>query len=112
MSFIKDIKCNSEKFIMIFALLLFIFFFIFWYKSECDFSYNIKTTDNSVIEELSKNECLNNVMLNFVNKGNVIRNINIEDLKYQCSPKSINNNKESNELYILQNKFINNNIKK
>ena len=85
MSFIKDIKCNSEKFIMIFALLLFIFFFIFWY---------------------------NNVMLNFVNKGNVIRNINIEDLKYQCSPKSINNNKESNELYILQNKFINNNIKK
>ena len=101
MRFIKNIK-------------LIIKFYIFYagvkiYDVTC---YRYQIANNSDIEELSKNECLNKKMLNFINKENVIRNIDIEYFKHQCSPEFINRREKMNELYISQNKFINDNIKK
>ena len=112
MRFIKNIKLNY-KFCGISFFLILLSLISYAGVKFYDITYDkYQIANNSDIEELSKNECLKNKMLNFINKENVIRNIDIDDFKYQCSPEFINRRKKMNDLYIPQNKFINDNIKK
>lgn len=109
---------KNKKNIFLVSLIFIIGFLLYFFiKKTTNENINIILNENNpadilIINNLSKNECTKNEMIKIIDNGDIVKNIDIKKIKDNCEDYAIQLNKERYESYILQRKFINDNIKK